>query len=101
MKRVFVMAVLCGIALAGCASRGDRYENPDVSQSQFLGDRANCLAQAQQVFSAASNTYGGTSNSRVVADCAVMRSCMQSLGYTSDPKGSLYARSEPTIECRK
>ena len=101
MKRLFVVAALCTIALAACTSRGDRYENPNVSQSQFLSDRANCLAQAQQVFSAASNTYGGTSNSRVVADCAVMRSCMQSLGYTSDSQGALYARSEATIECRK
>lgn len=101
MKTMVAMVALCGIALAGCAERGDRYDNPIASQSQFLADRAACLRQAQEVFSASSNVYGGTSNGRVVADCIVLKSCMQGLGYTSDPQGALYARSEPAVECRK
>lgn len=84
-------ALLLGtvLLLAGCAEDVPtmKWSKPGATYEQFVADRAVCVTRSE----AASRTYyvGGVrhNGNPDVLDAGVFLPCMNSLGYSSDPKG--------------
>ena len=84
-----LLALGAVLALAACAEDVPtmKWSKAGATYEQFVADRAVCVTRSET----ASNTYyvGGVrhNGNPNVLDAGVFLPCMNSLGYSSDPKG--------------
>lgn len=77
MRRI-VVALVLGAALAGCATSGDTWTKPGVTEQERGRDTMDCLTEAKRVTPGVGGPGEPINQDRY-------RRCMTGRGYTSGP----------------
>ena len=75
---VSIVTVLLGSALAGCATSGDTWTKPGVTEQERGRDTMDCLNEAKRVTPGMGGPVESVNQDRY-------RRCMTERGYTSGP----------------
>jgi hypothetical protein len=75
---VSIVTLLLGAALAGCATSGDTWTKPGVTEQERGRDTMDCLTEAKRVTPGVSGPVETINQDRY-------RRCMTDRGYTSGP----------------
>jgi hypothetical protein len=89
------------VALTGaCVAKEARYSRAGTSQDEYIADRYECIAEAEQTVS---NPFlaitGHATQTREMPNCAKWVSCMKARGYSLDPNGNLGVLPRMAIQC--
>jgi hypothetical protein len=75
---VSIVVLLLGSALAGCATSGDTWTKPGVTEQERGRDTMDCLTEAKRVTPGVGGPAESVNQDRY-------RRCMTDRGYTSGP----------------